>query len=57
MLRSAFVFLVLALIAAVLGYGSPGHSLGIARTLFYVFVVLFGISFAAGLRGSPRSTA
>ena len=38
MLRYTIIFLVVALIAAVLGFG------GIAKILFFVFLVLFVIS-------------
>lgn len=42
MLRWALVFLVLALIAGVLGFTSvAGQSMYIARILFFVFLVIF----------------
>lgn len=57
MLRWALIFLVVALIAGVLGFTSiAGTSMAIAQILFYVFVVLFLISlvlhFVRGGRGS-----
>ena len=53
MLRLALVFLVVALIAAVFGFGLVADlSFDIAKLLFIVFLVLAVISFAAGaLRG------
>ena len=45
MLRWALIFLVIALIAAALGFtGIYVAAAGIAKLLFYVFVVLFVIS-------------
>lgn len=45
MLNLAITLLVLALIAAVLGFGGiAGSMVGIAKILFYVFIVLFLIS-------------
>jgi len=53
MLRLALVFLVVALIAAIFGFGVVADmSFDIAKLLFVVFLVLAVISFAAGaLRG------
>lgn len=55
MLRLALLFLVIALIAMVLGAGNvAGLSMEIAWILFVVFLVLAVISFAANaLRGRP----
>jgi uncharacterized membrane protein YtjA (UPF0391 family) len=45
MLSWALTFLVVALIAGVLGFTSiAGASMGIAKILFFVFVVLFVVS-------------
>jgi uncharacterized membrane protein YtjA (UPF0391 family) len=50
MLRWSLGFLVLALIAAFLGFGGvAGTSAGIAVTLFYVFLIVFAISLVIGL--------
>ncbi len=50
MLRFALAFLVLALIAAFLGFGGvAAASAGIAKTLFFVFLVVFLITFVIGL--------
>lgn len=45
MLQWALIFLVVALIAAVLGFGGlAGTAIGIAKILFFVFLVLFLVS-------------
>lgn len=45
MLGWAITFLVIALIAAALGFGGlAGTAVGIAKLLFYVFLVLFVVS-------------
>ena len=45
MLRWALIFLVVALIAGVLGFTSiAGTSMAIAKILFFVFLVLFVVS-------------
>ena len=52
MLHWALMFLVIALVAAVLGFGViAGTAASIAKILFFVFLVLFIISlFAGGIR-------
>ena len=51
MLHYAVVFFVVALIAAVLGFGGiAGAAAGIAKILFFVFLVLFVISLITGRR-------
>jgi uncharacterized membrane protein YtjA (UPF0391 family) len=55
MLRWALIFLVVALLAGVLGFTTiAGASIAIAKLLFYVFVVLFLVSLVMHLarRGS-----
>ncbi len=55
MLRWALIFLVVALLAGVLGFTSiVGPAIGIAKLLFYAFVVLFLVSLVMHLarRGS-----
>ncbi len=45
MLRWALIFLVVALVAGVLGFTSiAGAAIGIAKLLFYIFLVLFLVS-------------
>jgi uncharacterized membrane protein YtjA (UPF0391 family) len=58
MLRYALIFLVVAIIAGLLGF--TGISLAasdIARILFFIFIVLFAVSLIFGLMGrrSPNS--
>jgi uncharacterized membrane protein YtjA (UPF0391 family) len=54
MLHYAVVFLVIALIAAVFGFGGIATSaVGIAKILFFVFVVLAVLSFLFGLVRRP----
>jgi uncharacterized membrane protein YtjA (UPF0391 family) len=50
MLRWALLFLIVALIAAVLGFGGiAGTAIGIAKLVFGVAIVLFLISAIAGV--------
>jgi len=49
MLYWAVIFLIVAIVAGVLGFGGiAGASVGIARVLFGIFLVLFLISLIAG---------
>lgn len=56
MLRWALIFLVVALIAAVLGFTTiAGAAMGVAKILFWIFAALFVISLVMHLvrgRGS-----
>jgi uncharacterized membrane protein YtjA (UPF0391 family) len=56
MLYYALVFLAIALIAALLGFGGVAFAAaGIAKILFYLFLVLFVVSLVVHLlRGSAR---
>lgn len=50
MLNWALVFLVVALVAAALGFGGVASAAtSIAQTLFFLFLVLFVISLVVGL--------
>jgi len=50
MLRFALAFLILALIAGFLGFGGvAATSAGIARILFFGFLVVFAISLILGM--------
>jgi len=50
LLYYALVFLVVALIAAAVGFGGvAGFAMEAARLLFWVFIVLFVVSLIAGL--------
>ncbi len=56
MLRWAIVFLVIALIAALFGFGLvSGMAWDAAKVLFFVFIVLAVLSFLGGFiqRGAP----
>jgi len=51
MLYWAMTFLIIALVAAVLGFGGlAGTAMGIAKILFFVFLVLFVVSLLFGMR-------
>ena len=50
MLHYAVVFLVIALIAALFGFGGiAAGAVGIAKTLFFVFVIMAVVTFVLGL--------
>ena len=50
LLHYAIVFLIVALVAAFLGFGGvAGTAMEGARILFWVAIVLFGVSLVAGL--------
>src|SRR5262249_5283627 len=52
MLRGALVFLVVAIIAAVLGFGGiAGDAAWVAKILFFVFLIVFVVSLLMGRRG------
>ena len=55
MLGWALTFLVIALIAAALGFGGiAGSAAGIAQGLFFIFIVLFVVAMIArAVRGQP----
>ena len=50
MLRWALIFLVLGIVAALLGFtGIAGASVGIAKVLFFLFLAIFAVMFILGL--------
>ena len=50
MLRWAFTFLVIGLVAALLGFTTiAGASIGIAKFLFFLFVAMFVVFLVLGL--------
>lgn len=52
MLRWAVIFFVIAIIAALFGFGGiASTAVGIAQILFYIFLVLFLIALLFGLLG------
>jgi len=51
MLSYAWIFLVIAIIAAVFGFGGIAvASAGIAKLLFYIFLAIFVVSLLLGRR-------
>ncbi len=57
MLHYAAVFFVIALVAALFGFGGiAAGAVEIAKILFFIFVILFVISLIGGLmrRGGPK---
>lgn len=57
MLRMALLFLIIAMIAAIFEWGGVyGAAVGIAKILFFVFLVLFVLSLIAGLTRRPVDT-
>jgi uncharacterized membrane protein YtjA (UPF0391 family) len=53
MLRWAVIFLIIALVAAVFGFGDiAADSAWIAKILFVVFLILFLVSLILGRRGT-----
>lgn len=56
MLRWALTFLVVALIAGLLGFTTiAGAALGVAKIVFFVFLVLFVVSLVMHLARGPGS--
>lgn len=54
MLNWAFAFLIFALVAGVFGFGGiAAEATGIAKILFFLFIVLFLISFVTGRTRRP----
>jgi uncharacterized membrane protein YtjA (UPF0391 family) len=57
MLGWAVTFLIVALIAAVLGFGGiAGVAIEIAKVIFFVAIILFVISLIFGLVSGRRTT-
>jgi uncharacterized membrane protein YtjA (UPF0391 family) len=55
MLKWALIFLVIGLIAGLLGFtGVAGTSIAIAKTLFFVFLVIFLVLLVLGLTVARR---
>jgi len=58
MLRWAFIFLVLALVAAVFGFGGiASTAAGIAKVLFFIAIAVFLIMLMLGLVGARKVTS
>jgi len=57
MLRWSLIFLVLGLIAGLLGFTAiAGTAIGIAKTLFFVFAALFVLTLLIGLFAANKLT-
>ncbi len=55
MLYGAVVFFIIAIVAAVFGFGGIAvAATEIAKVLFFIFIVLFLISLVLGLMRRPR---
>lgn len=51
MLHWSLIFLVIALVAAILGFGGlAGTAMGIAKILFFIFLVVWLVAFLLGRR-------
>jgi uncharacterized membrane protein YtjA (UPF0391 family) len=58
MLRWAVIFLVVALVAALFGFGGiAATAVDIAQLLFFVFIVLFALALVAHLISGRRPPA
>jgi uncharacterized membrane protein YtjA (UPF0391 family) len=56
MLQWALAFLILALVAAFFGFGGiAAASAGIAKILFYVFVIVFAITLVGAVLSGRRA--
>jgi uncharacterized membrane protein YtjA (UPF0391 family) len=54
-LKWALIFLVVGLVAGLLGFtGIAGTSIAIAKTLFFIFMVIFLVLLIAGLVAGRR---
>jgi uncharacterized membrane protein YtjA (UPF0391 family) len=57
MLQWALAFLILTLVAAFFGFaGVAVASAGIAKILFYIFVIIFAVTLLAGVLEGGRAT-
>jgi uncharacterized membrane protein YtjA (UPF0391 family) len=57
MLRWALIFAVIALIAGLLGFTTiAGTSMAIAKTLFFIFLVIFLVLLVLGLSAGRKIT-
>lgn len=55
MLKAAFLFLVIGVVLAVLGFGGIGGAfIGIAKFLFFVAIALFVIFLTLGIMAGKR---
>lgn len=57
MLKWAFIFLLLGLVAGALGFtGVAGASIGIAKVLFFIFAFIFVVMLVLGLTVYKKAT-
>lgn len=57
MLRWSFIFLVIGLLAGLLGFtGVAGAAVGIAKVLFFLFLALFAVALVIGLATAKKLT-
>ena len=57
MLKWAFIFLLLGLVAGALGFtGVAGASIGIAKVLFFIFLFVFVVMLVLGLTIYKKAT-
>ena len=57
MLYWAVVFFIIAIVAAIFGFGGiAAGAEAIAKVLFFLFLVIFIVSLVLGLRGRNRDT-
>ena len=55
MLRWAAIFLIIAIIAAIFGFGGiAGAAVGVAKTLFFIFIAICIVLFLLGLFSGTR---
>ncbi len=55
MLKWAFIFLAIGLVAGLLGFtGLAGTSIAIAKTLFFIFLVIFLVLLVLGMMAARR---
>jgi uncharacterized membrane protein YtjA (UPF0391 family) len=58
MLRYAVIFFIIALVAALFGFGGiAGTAAGIAKILFYIFIALLVVSLMMGMAGGRELTS
>ncbi|HUF35962.1 MAG TPA: DUF1328 domain-containing protein [Gemmatimonadales bacterium] len=57
MLKWAFIFLIVALVAAVFGFGGiASTAAGIAKILFFIAIAIFAVMLLLGLFGARKLT-
>lgn len=58
MLRYSLIFFIVAIVAALFGFGGiAGEATDIAKVLFFIFVVVFAISLIFGLVTGKKGPA